>query len=341
MESLTTAMETSTPTASSTIQSDFGPSWSNNLNTTIPSTELAIIENEAWRDQVHRRDTQPTEPVAVDLNPASPIRSSPELAIVEHKAWKDQVHIREYAPTTPTPLDAPGLWRKSRQAQMAKQKMMTPPPTPRRYEREYDESSGEEEETENEDEDGSNEDEDGSNEDEDGSNEDEDGSNDDEDGSNDDYRLQKERWAVINYEEYYNKLKQAQMDDEQVRNNAKTIMFYVFLAVLLHGIWIHRNESQKSDNCQCDCGQRQGLGNATGTFSNVTSTFTATSTLNVTSTFTVTSTLTETTTLTATSTPGNATSTLTSILGNTTSTPGNVEGTLRDASGTFSSATGT
>jgi hypothetical protein len=39
---------------SSTIQDDFGPSWSSHLPTTIPSNpDIAIIENEAWKDQAH------------------------------------------------------------------------------------------------------------------------------------------------------------------------------------------------------------------------------------------------------------------------------------------------
>lgn len=34
---------------------------------------------------------------------------------------------------------------------------------------------------------------------------------------------------------------------------AKRIVWYMFLAVLLHGIWTHGNDSEKRGRCDCHC----------------------------------------------------------------------------------------
>ncbi|KAF1829257.1 hypothetical protein BDW02DRAFT_177469 [Decorospora gaudefroyi] len=52
----------------STLESDFGPEWSDHLRTTIPSNpDLAILEQEAWKDQAQLHDRAQTEPTPVDL----------------------------------------------------------------------------------------------------------------------------------------------------------------------------------------------------------------------------------------------------------------------------------
>jgi hypothetical protein len=218
-------MKTSDPPTPSTIQSDFAPSWSNSLNTTIPSNpELAIIEYETWKNEVYCRDNLPTEPTATESNLNNTSPPSPELAIVENHAWKDQFYFREYAPTTPLSLDAPALWRKARQVEMAKQGVITPPPTPRKNEREYDEESSDEEETEDKDEE-----------------------------ADADMWLSSytdEQRALIKYGPRHGFWKEEGRlgvgnAEQQVEDFGKKIMFYVFLAVLLHGIYIHWNESQK------------------------------------------------------------------------------------------------
>jgi hypothetical protein len=269
---------------SSTLQQDFGPSWSSHLLAAIPfNPEVAIIENEAWKDEIHTRANAPPEPTSVDPNtnnitnttissstselaiiqhkawkdqvqlrdnsapPESTrnlntdIHSKPELALSEHDAWTDHIHFREYAPAEPTRVDTLGWVEKAEQAKRTRHGLLTPPETPTRYEREYSEGSSEEEaETESEEA--------------------------DENMWLNAYTA--EQWALIKYGAARARFRDEAVvqggDGQGLQEIGKMIVLYVFLAVLLHGIYTHRNESQNSGGCQCQCCQSPGFGNATG-----------------------------------------------------------------------------
>jgi hypothetical protein len=136
---------------------------------------------------------------------------------------------------------------KARHAERTRHGLLTPPETPTRYERRYNEgSSGEEEKTETE--------------------------VDSEEADGDMWfnAYTAKQWALIKYgavREGFRDEAVVQGSDEQgIQEIGKMIMFYVFLAVLLHGIYVHRNESQKQGRgCQCQCCRSPGLSNATGT----------------------------------------------------------------------------
>jgi hypothetical protein len=142
---------------------------------------------------------------------------TPEMVIIEQEAWKDQVNLRSGAPDTPRPVDPWGLMNQENDNDGEKEK--------------------EEEEATEED---------------------------DLAYTHSHYWLGEEydlqHWALVRYNpnrqdiRYGNGLHLELGWDTQ--GVGKKIMLYVFLAVLLHGIWTHRNESNKSDACSCHCPPR-------------------------------------------------------------------------------------
>jgi hypothetical protein len=216
-------------------------------NTTSSShSELAIIQHEAWKDRFQLRDNSaPPESTPANPNRNTTIHSHTELALSEHDAWTDHVHFRDYAPAEPTRADPLGWVEKAEQARRTRYGLLTPPETPTRYEMEYSKgSSGEEEETETESEEA------------------------DEDRWFNAYTA--EQWALIKYgaarARFRDKAVVQGGDEQGIQEIGKMIMFYVFLAVFLHGCYTHRNESRKQGGgCQCHCCQSPGFGNATGT----------------------------------------------------------------------------
>jgi hypothetical protein len=196
-----------------------------NTNTTAFSTsEVAAIEHAAWKDYFHLRESSACTPA--DSNPNSAISSRPELAVMETDAWTDHIHFREYAPATPTLVDPLGWEEKAKQVERTRHGLLTPSETPRRYEREY--SSDEETEVEHEEVDVEVEE------------------------TEEDawfHAYTDEQWALVKYGARHRGRDEVKLDDgvddQRIQELANMIMFCVFLAVLLHGIYVHWDESQK------------------------------------------------------------------------------------------------
>ena len=64
-------------------------------------------------------------------------------------------------------------------------------------------------------------------------------------------------WALVKYDynyEAFERVKAHQLRCSlETQSFAKKIVWYVFFAVLLHGIWTHWNESEKRGTCDCHC----------------------------------------------------------------------------------------
>jgi len=64
-------------------------------------------------------------------------------------------------------------------------------------------------------------------------------------------------WALVKYDynfEVFERVKAHRSRCSlETQNFTKKIVCYVFLAVLLHGIWTHWNESEKRGTCDCHC----------------------------------------------------------------------------------------
>jgi len=164
---ISSTMKYSSQPSPSTLERDFGPEWSDRLRTTIASNS--------------------------------------ELMIVEQEAWKDQAHWRNTDSVTPRPVDP---WR-----------LITPPGTPRKG---YDDRR-----------------------------------EDIDAGFVLDQEYNPTRWALVKYDynfDAFERVKAHQLRCSlETQSFAKKTVWYVFLAVLLHGIWTHWNESEKRGMCDCHC----------------------------------------------------------------------------------------
>ena len=79
--------------------------------------------------------------------------------------------------------------------------------------------------------------------------------------ADDGFTLEKEydptQWALVKYDynfDAFERVKAHQLRCSlETQSFAKKTVWYVFLAVLLHGIWTHWNESEKRGMCDCHC----------------------------------------------------------------------------------------
>jgi hypothetical protein len=73
----------------------------------------------------------------------------------------------------------------------------------------------------------------------------------------DDKEYDSAEWALIKYEYDYQSFERAKAHqlrtNLEAQNFAMKMVLYVLLAVLLHGIWTHWNESEKRGMCDCHC----------------------------------------------------------------------------------------
>jgi len=65
------------------------------------------------------------------------------------------------------------------------------------------------------------------------------------------------QWALVKFDYNFEAFKRVKAHQSrcslETQSFAKKIVWYIFLAVLLHGIWTHLNESEKRGMCDCHC----------------------------------------------------------------------------------------